>query len=81
MSSMSNVLVAGASQSVEGRPRVATQRWRCVICGFVYDEALGLPQEGIPPGTAWADVPEGWTCPDCGVRKQDFAMAPLGEPG
>ena len=49
-----------------------------MICGFVYDESLGLPHEGIAPGTAWADVPEAWTCPDCGVSKQDFSMAPMG---
>ena len=49
------------------------RRWLCVLCGFVYDETLGLPEEGIAPGTAWADVPDSWCCPDCGVReKVDF---------
>jgi rubredoxin len=37
----------------------------CLICGFIYDEALGLPDEGIPPGTKWADIPLSWRCPDC----------------
>ena len=37
-------------------------------------EAQGLPEEGIEPGTAWADVPEDWTCPDCGAGKSDFVM-------
>ncbi|MCX7232761.1 MAG: rubredoxin, partial [Burkholderiales bacterium] len=30
--------------------------WICIVCGFIYDEAAGLPEEGIAPGTAWADV-------------------------
>lgn len=48
--------------------------WVCVVCGFVYDEALGLPDEGIPPGTRWADIPDDWQCPECGVSKADFEM-------
>ena len=46
--------------------------WICIVCGFIYDEAAGLPGDGIPAGTLWADVPAGWTCPDCGVAKADF---------
>ncbi|WP_437292416.1 rubredoxin [Sorangium sp. So ce406] len=61
------------------RVAVRQKRWRCIICGFVYDERLGLPHEGIAPGTAWADIPESWTCPDCGVRKVDFSMVALPE--
>jgi rubredoxin len=56
---------------------VAYRTWMCVVCGFVYDEAAGLPEEGIAPGTRWEDVPETWTCPDCGVTKDDFEMMPL----
>jgi rubredoxin len=48
--------------------------WKCIVCGFVYDETKGLPDEGIAPGTRWADVPSDWTCPDCGVSKSDFEM-------
>lgn len=51
--------------------------WQCVVCGFVYDEAVGLLAEGIKPGTAWADIPENWVCPDCGVAKADFEMVEL----
>ena len=46
----------------------------CVICGFMFSEELGRPKEGIPPGTKWQDVPESWTCPDCGAEKKDFDM-------
>lgn len=55
----------------------ASRTWMCLICGFVYDEAMGLPDEGIPPGTRWEDIPPNWTCPECGARKEDFEMVPL----
>ena len=48
--------------------------WICVVCGFLYDEAQGLPQEGLVPGTRWKDVADDWICPDCGVGKDDFEM-------
>lgn len=51
--------------------------WMCVVCGFIYDEAAGWPQDGIAAGTRWEDVPEGWMCPDCGVGKADFDMLPV----
>lgn len=46
----------------------------CVVCGFLYHEAEGWPADGIEAGTRWEDVPETWTCPDCGVTKSDFEM-------
>ena len=46
----------------------------CIICGWVYDEKEGWPEEGIAPGTKWEDVPDGWGCPDCGATKDDFEM-------
>jgi rubredoxin len=51
--------------------------WMCLICGFIYDEAAGLPDEGIAPGTRWEDVPINWTCPECGARKEDFEMVEI----
>lgn len=51
------------------------KRWICIVCGFIYDQQEGLPEEGIPAGTAWDDVPDDWVCPDCGVGKSDFEMA------
>lgn len=50
------------------------KKWQCVICGFIYDEALGLPEEGIAAGTSWVDIPADWTCPECGAPKSDFEM-------
>ena len=48
--------------------------WMCLLCGWIYDEALGAPDDGIPPGTRWEDVPVNWSCPECGARKDDFEM-------
>jgi rubredoxin len=48
--------------------------YMCVICGFIYDESKGHPESGLAPGTPWAEVPEDWTCPDCGAGKEDFEM-------
>lgn len=47
-------------------------KWVCSICGYVYDPAEGDPDNGVPPGTAWEDVPEDWLCPVCGAAKSDF---------
>ena len=49
-------------------------KWECLICGYIYDEELGDPENGIAPGTAWADVPDDWICPDCGVSKEEFRL-------
>ena len=49
----------------------------CIVCGFVYDEAEVRTEDGIAPGTLWADVPENWTCPDCGVTKADFEVVAI----
>ncbi|HLD67092.1 MAG TPA: rubredoxin [Pseudomonas sp.] len=54
------------------------KKWQCVVCGLIYDERLGWPDEGIVAGTAWQDVPEDWLCPDCGVAKMDFEMIEIG---
>ncbi len=49
-------------------------KWECIVCGLVYDEKEGWPDDGIAPGTRWEDVPEDWLCPDCGVGKEDFEL-------
>jgi len=53
--------------------------WLCIVCGLVYDEALGWPEDGIAPGTRWEDVPEDWLCPECQVGKADFEMLDISE--
>ncbi len=53
------------------------KKWLCEVCGFIYDEAEGMPEEGIAAGTSWDAIPDDWCCPDCGVSKRDFAMIVL----
>jgi rubredoxin len=60
-----------SQSTADSRP---LRRWMCVVCGFIYDEAVGLPDEGLEAGTRWEDIPDTWTCPDCGVTKDDFEM-------
>jgi rubredoxin len=54
-----------------------SKTWLCLICGWLYEEKLGLPEEGIPAGTPWGQVPMNWTCPECGARKEDFEMVEI----
>lgn len=54
--------------------------YRCVQCGFEYDEEKGWPDDGIVPGTRWEDIPDDWSCPDCGAAKADFYMEEVARP-
>jgi rubredoxin---NAD+ reductase len=56
---------------------VGSSLWICAICGWIYDESRGVPEDGIPPGTAWQNVPETWVCPLCGVGKDEFVMVQI----
>jgi len=47
------------------------------IDGWIYDEAVGSPDDDIAPGTRWEDVPISWSCPECGARKEDFEMVEI----
>lgn len=47
-------------------------KYICIVCDYVYDPAIGDPDQGIAPGTAFEDLPDDWSCPDCGVGKDDF---------
>lgn len=48
------------------------KKYECSVCGYVYDPALGDPDNGIKPGTSFADIPDDWLCPVCSVGKEDF---------
>ena len=50
------------------------RKWECIVCGWIYDEELGSPEDGIPPMTKWEDIPVSWRCPNCGASKTDFDM-------
>lgn len=51
------------------------ERYICIICGYIYDPALGDPQNGVEPGTSFKDLPEGWLCPLCGAYVDEFVLA------
>ena len=51
------------------------KKYVCSVCGYIYDEAAGDPDNGIAPGTAWEDVPEDFVFPLCGVGKDQFEEA------
>ena len=64
--------------STDSNATAAFMRLMCLGCGFSYDEALGLPEHGLAPGTRWKDIPEDWVCPDCGTPKNQFEMIFIG---
>jgi rubredoxin len=47
-------------------------KYECLVCGWIYDPALGDPDGGIEPGTAFENIPDDWLCPLCGVDKTNF---------
>lgn len=47
-------------------------KYVCEVCDWVYDPAVGDPENGIAPGTSFADLPDNWVCPICGVGKDQF---------
>lgn len=48
------------------------KKWKCTVCGYVYDEAAGDPDGGVAPGTPFEKVPDDWSCPVCGAGKDVF---------
>lgn len=49
------------------------KKYICNVCGYIYDPEMGDPADGIPPGTAFEDIPDDWECPVCGITKADFS--------
>ncbi|HSH69705.1 MAG TPA: rubredoxin [Deferrisomatales bacterium] len=48
------------------------EKYQCTICGYIYDPAKGDPDNGVAAGTAFADLPDDWVCPDCGADQSMF---------
>jgi len=48
------------------------KKYKCLMCGYIYDPAIGDPDNGIKPGTAFKKLPDDWVCPDCGAGKDEF---------
>src|ERR1700681_4999389 len=72
----------GASRSRHARSRIQMsdepfKSCQCRTCGYVYDEEAGAPDQGLAPGTRWADIPDDWVCPECGTPKSEFDMVEL----
>ncbi len=55
------------------------KQYICLLCGWLYDEERGAPEEGLAPGTRWEDVPVNWVCPECGAGKLDFELMEIDE--
>ena len=49
------------------------KKYVCNVCGWIYDPAIGIPEDGIAPGTAFEDLPDDWVCPQCFVSKDEFS--------
>jgi rubredoxin len=47
-------------------------KYRCIVCGYIYDPAIGDATQNIAPGTPFEKIPDTWVCPECGVTKDNF---------
>lgn len=47
-------------------------KYKCLVCGYIYDPKAGDPDNGVAPGTRFEDLPDTWVCPECGVGKDQF---------
>lgn len=47
-------------------------KWECLVCGYIYDPAVGDPENGVKPGTPFEELPDSWVCPECGADKGMF---------
>jgi rubredoxin len=52
--------------------RMEMKKWICTVCGYVYDPERGDPDNGVAPGTDFKDIPNSWSCPECGADKDAF---------
>ncbi|MBU8901384.1 MAG: rubredoxin [Victivallales bacterium] len=50
------------------------KKYVCDVCGYVYDPAIGDPDNDIEAGTSFDALPDDWVCPECGVGKEDFSV-------
>jgi len=47
-------------------------KYKCLVCGYIYDPALGDPDNGVAPGDSFEAIPDSWVCPVCGASKSEF---------
>jgi len=60
----------GASEKVRTVRNMG--KWRCTVCGYIYDPEKGDPDSGVKAGTQFEELPDGWVCPICGAPKDQF---------
>lgn len=53
---------------------IAMDKYGCMLCDYLYDPEKGDKSQGIETGTAFNDLPEEWTCPKCGAKKEQFYL-------
>ncbi|MDR3258296.1 MAG: rubredoxin [Fusobacteriaceae bacterium] len=51
------------------------KKYECKVCGYIYDPAIGDPDNGVAAGTAFENLPKDWVCPLCGVAIEEFEEA------
>jgi len=51
---------------------LSLKKYKCTICGYIYDPENGDPDSGIPAGTPFEELPDNWVCPICGAPKEQF---------
>ncbi len=62
----------GTAETADNRRQMIMKQYECDLCGYIYDEAAGDPDNGVTPGTKWEDLPADWVCPLCGAGKDEF---------
>ena len=50
------------------------KKYICKLCGYIYDPAVGDPDNNVPPGTDFSKLPDTWVCPVCGAGKEEFEV-------
>ena len=79
-----HALVTNRPSYAVGMSTETAQQWICESCGFIYDPAEGDPDGGIPPGTAFEDIPDDWYCPVAGRARRTSSRSrtePRPQPG
>ena len=68
-----------AATYIKVKPKIKTRegvknmkKYKCLMCGYIYDPAVGDPDNGVKAGTAFEDLPDVWVCPECGAGKDEF---------
>jgi rubredoxin len=60
---------------LDGELKMPAKKYRCSVCGYVYDPLVGDPEGGVEPGISFEELPETWVCPLCGAPKDQFEPA------